>query len=65
MFYQIKCIFIRCLGVGNGNGSDLRFQIITDGKVTFERAVNEKLTSVCFSKLHKKTCCYLVIHIYT
>ncbi|CAB4017144.1 phosphatidylinositol 3,4,5-trisphosphate 3-phosphatase TPTE2-like [Paramuricea clavata] len=29
--------------VGNGNGSDLRFQIITDGKVTLERAVNDKL----------------------
>jgi hypothetical protein len=31
------------VGVGNGNGSDLRLQIITDGKVTLEREVNDKL----------------------
>ncbi|XP_028397905.1 phosphatidylinositol 3,4,5-trisphosphate 3-phosphatase TPTE2-like isoform X2 [Dendronephthya gigantea] len=29
--------------VGNGNGSDLRLQIIIDGQVTLERPVNDKL----------------------
>ena len=50
-FYHITCYRSQhFLGVGNGNGSDLRFQIITDAKVTLEKEVNDKLgQKVCIA----------------